>query len=218
MNALLKKLRIDLNNTLWVINAPDNVANILGVDDYLSTLTGKNPISQVLLFAYDQKDLEQYFPKLENRIAENAVVWIAYPKKISGMSSDLVRDEGWNIVFRSGLQFVSSVSIDETWTGMRLKRKDPKTDYERDVPMNERKTEGIDYVKRTVQLPKDAISAMKSYKGLDDFFNSMSFSHKKEYVEAIAEAKKPETRQRRIEKMIDMLNKLKDVKENKKKK
>lgn len=218
MNALLKKLRVESGNPIWLINAPDNVTDILGIDDYNSTLAGKNLIDQVLLFAYNQKDLRKYFPKLESRVAENAVIWIAYPKKAGGISSDLVRDEAWNIVFRSGLQFVSSVSIDDIWTGMRLKKKDPEKDYVRDVPMNERKTEGIDYVKRTVQLPKDAVVAMTEFKGLEEFFNSMSFSHKKEYAEAIAEAKKPETRQRRIGKMIDMLNKLKEAKENKKKK
>jgi uncharacterized protein YdeI (YjbR/CyaY-like superfamily) len=46
----------------------------------------------------------------------------------------------------------------------------------------------------------------------------MSFTHKKEYVEAIVEAKKPETRQRRIEKMVEAVSQLKARKEAKQKK
>jgi uncharacterized protein YdeI (YjbR/CyaY-like superfamily) len=83
--------------------------------------------------------------------------------------------------------------------------------------MHERKTEGVDYIKRTVTLPEDAVAAMKPYKGLEQFFHAMSFTHKKEYVEAIVDAKKPETRKRRIDKMIEMVLKIKTDKDNKKK-
>ena len=74
-----------------------------------------------------------------------------------------------------------------------------------DVPMHERKVEGIDFINRTIQLPPDVLAAFSAHKGLHDFFNTMSFTHKKEYMQSIADAKKPETRIRRIEKMIEML-------------
>jgi uncharacterized protein YdeI (YjbR/CyaY-like superfamily) len=83
--------------------------------------------------------------------------------------------------------------------------------------MEERKVPGIDYLNRTVKLPKDAVKAMAEFPELEAFFNSMSFTHKREYVEAIEEAKKPETRQRRIDKMIEMVIELRDKKERKKK-
>jgi uncharacterized protein YdeI (YjbR/CyaY-like superfamily) len=83
--------------------------------------------------------------------------------------------------------------------------------------MEERVTEGVDYINRTATLPVDALKAMKTFNGLEDFFNGMSFTHKREYVEAIVEAKKPETRQRRIDKMIEMVLKLQEQKELKKK-
>ncbi len=41
----------------------------------------------------------------------------------------------------------------------------------------------------------------------------MSFSHKREYIEAIVDAKKPETRTRRIEKMVEALLKMQQEKE-----
>jgi len=81
--------------------------------------------------------------------------------------------------------------------------------------MEERTTEGINYHARTVKLPDDAEKALNVHKGLTSFFYSMSFSHKREYAEAIAEAKKPETRARRIEKMVTMVLALKQKKEQK---
>ena len=64
-------------------------------------------------------------------------------------------------------------------------------------------------------LPPDAVKAMKPYKGLEEFFYSMSFSHTREYIEAIVDAKKPETRKRRIEGMISKVLALKEAKEAK---
>ena len=81
--------------------------------------------------------------------------------------------------------------------------------------MEERSTPGVDYKNRTTKLPKDALAAMKEHKGLDTFFYKMSFSHQREYIEAIEEAKKAETRQRRIVKMIEMVLDIKNRKEQK---
>ena len=61
-----------------------------------------------------------------------------------------------------------------------------------------------DLEKRTVEVPKDFADALKKV-NLQDVFSKMSFTHQKEYVRAIVEAKKEETRIRRIEKTIEQL-------------
>ena len=63
-----------------------------------------------------------------------------------------------------------------------------------------------DLEKRTVEVPKDFADALKKA-NLQDVFSKMSFTHQKEYVRAIVEAKKEETRIRRIEKTIEQLGK-----------
>ncbi len=64
----------------------------------------------------------------------------------------------------------------------------------------------IDYEKRMVTTPPDLkVALMKA--GLLDKFEKISFSHKKEYVEAIEEAKKPETRVKRISQTVEMVRK-----------
>lgn len=216
--GLIDKLRLDTDKQLVLIEPTDDSITLFEGLDLKTNLAGKGPLHQVILFALNKAVLDTYYPKIINRLAENAIFWIAYPKKSSGISSDLLRDEGWRSVMESDYQIVTSVSINDSWTGMRIKMKDPDATYKREVPMQERKTTGIDYVKRTVKLPKDAVAVMKPYKGLEDFFYTMSFSHTREYIESIEEAKKPETRQRRIEKMVEMVSKLREQKELKKKK
>ena len=61
-----------------------------------------------------------------------------------------------------------------------------------------------DTAERTVAVPADFASALDDA-GLRDAFDRLSYTHRKEHVRAIEEAKKPETRARRIGKAIDML-------------
>ena len=61
-----------------------------------------------------------------------------------------------------------------------------------------------DTEKRAVEVPKDLAEALKKA-DLTDVFAKMSFTHQKEYARAIEDAKKEETRLRRIEKTIEQL-------------
>jgi uncharacterized protein YdeI (YjbR/CyaY-like superfamily) len=58
---------------------------------------------------------------------------------------------------------------------------------------------------RTITVPKDLKAALSRLPVLDSLFSSLSYSHKKEYVDWITEAKRPETRQARIQKMLKLL-------------
>ena len=215
--SILKKLHIDTGKPLWLINAPQECRHLFEeVEDIKTSFPAKTPIQQVVLFAEDSLKLNILAEKIEDRVTPESIIWIAYPKKGSKLESDLHRDKVWEYLFTK-FNGVASVAIDDTWSGMRFKKKDPGMPSTW-IPMEERKTEGIDYVARTVKLPDDAVKAMKLFKGLEEFFYSMSFSHKREYVEAIVEAKKPETRLRRIEGMIRNLKKMREEKEAKKKK
>ena len=57
---------------------------------------------------------------------------------------------------------------------------------------------------RTVTLPRDFDDAL-SKSGLRDTFDALSYTHRKEHVRAIEEAKASETRLRRIEKAMEMV-------------
>ncbi|MFT3686238.1 MAG: YdeI/OmpD-associated family protein [Phycisphaerales bacterium] len=63
----------------------------------------------------------------------------------------------------------------------------------------------LDTEERTVEVPKDLKAALKA-EGMLETFEAMSFTHKREYVEAVEDAKKPETRERRIDKCVEMMH------------
>jgi hypothetical protein len=62
----------------------------------------------------------------------------------------------------------------------------------------------LDAAPREVEIPKDLAAALKEA-GLRAAFDKLAFSHRKEHVRAIEEAKAPETRARRIEKAVAMV-------------
>lgn len=62
----------------------------------------------------------------------------------------------------------------------------------------------LDTAPREVELPKDFATALKKA-GLAKDFAALAFTHRKEHVRAIEEAKAPETRLRRIEKAVAMV-------------
>ena len=60
---------------------------------------------------------------------------------------------------------------------------------------------------RVVEIPPELAKAFKKEKAALAYFNSLAFSHQREYVGYIIEAKKEETRARRVTQTIDMLKK-----------
>ena len=63
-----------------------------------------------------------------------------------------------------------------------------------------------DAEERTVEVPADLLTALDSNPAARDYFNKLPYSHKKEYISHIIEAKRPETRARRVGKMVEMLS------------
>jgi hypothetical protein len=62
-----------------------------------------------------------------------------------------------------------------------------------------------DLAPRTVEIPADLQSALKPEPGLAKAFAGLSYSHQKEFVDWIVQAKKPETRSRRVAKALEMV-------------
>jgi hypothetical protein len=60
----------------------------------------------------------------------------------------------------------------------------------------------LDTAERTVTPPADLVKALKAVSGAWKKWQGLSYTHQREHVEAIAEAKRPETRARRISRAV----------------
>jgi hypothetical protein len=201
---LLKKLRLKTDTPLWLVNEPYDVLSLFEEFEIKKSLTGKVPVAQLMLFVYSAMELAEYMNKLAPSIAHDTIFWIMYPKASGATKSDLtaMRSRGWDVVADLGFRGQTSVSLNDDWTGMRFTNAPEKKPSTYGIPPEERNDPGIDYVNRTVQLPPDAHAALE-YEGLTELFYKQSFTNKKEAVLGINAAKKPETREKRIEKLVE---------------
>jgi hypothetical protein len=84
-----------------------------------STADGAHPFIQ--LFATSRADLDKSAPYLLKHIARGALVWIAYPKKTSGVESNLSRDVVAKAMKGRGWRPVSIIAIDAVWSALRFR-------------------------------------------------------------------------------------------------
>ena len=65
-------------------------------------------------------------------------------------------------------------------------------------------TVAVDRSERVVEVPADLAAAIADA-GLQEAWDRLSYTHRKEHARAIVEAKQPETRARRIAKAVEMI-------------
>lgn len=76
-----------------------------------------------MAFISNKLELGNYFFQVFNVLEEDAVLWFCYPKMSSRkFSSEISRDNGWEILSEKGFQTVRAVSIDEDWSALRFRK------------------------------------------------------------------------------------------------
>ena len=126
MPTLASKLHIKADMRLALLNAPKEHRDIFrdAPPGCSVSTAGTGKVDLVLLFAPAVKDLERLFPIALRRTKEDAPLWIGFPKQTGALKSDLTRDRGWDVVRKAGFRPVTLIAVDETWSAMRVRRKE----------------------------------------------------------------------------------------------
>ncbi|MDX5346569.1 MAG: YdeI/OmpD-associated family protein [Hymenobacteraceae bacterium] len=189
---IYKKLRIRPQLPLLLLNAPADVAPELTTPDTHVAPEAATLYQNAMMFVYNQTDLKQWLPKLLEPTEPDAVLWIVYPKKSGNIKTDLNRDSGWEPVTAAGLATVALVAIDANWSAVRLRPEELVQRVERTPAA-------------TITAPADLQQLLEENPQAQQFFSSLSNSCRREYVEWIESAKRPETRTRRITATVERL-------------
>ena len=120
---IARKLRLGPGQRLLVIEAPSTIEALLGPLPAGASFSFTEPSPDVtLLFAADIASLELHLPAAARVAADDRMLWVAYPKRDGGVSSDLDRDGLTAATERmAALTGVALVSLDATWSAMRLR-------------------------------------------------------------------------------------------------
>jgi hypothetical protein len=76
-----------------------------------------------LFFVTGRRALEGCFPRLVSVLEGRGAVWVAWPKKASGVPSDLTEDVIRHRAVAGGLVDIKVCAIDATWSGLRLAKR-----------------------------------------------------------------------------------------------
>lgn len=71
------------------------------------------------LFATRRDDLERALADARRHMTPNGTVWVSWPKKSSGVASEIGRDEVMEEGKAAGLVDVKVCAVDETWSGLK---------------------------------------------------------------------------------------------------
>jgi hypothetical protein len=77
----------------------------------------------VVLFTAKRSDLERRFARLAAATAIDGGLWVAWPKRASGVETDLAENVVRDVGLERGLVDNKVCAIDETWSGLRFVRR-----------------------------------------------------------------------------------------------
>jgi len=76
-----------------------------------------------MLFVRRASELKKGFPRLRDRLASNGVLWVSWPKKTSGVETDLSDNVVRAMGLEAGLVDVKVCAVDEIWSGLKFVRR-----------------------------------------------------------------------------------------------
>jgi hypothetical protein len=122
---LAGKLGITAGDVVALVNAPEGFADTLGelADGVRLRWQARGPARIVILFARSRADLRRRFAAAVRAVAEGGSLWIAWPKKSSGLGTDLAQQQVRAFGLDAGWVDYKICSIDPTWSGLRFARR-----------------------------------------------------------------------------------------------
>ena len=208
-NTISDKLKIKAGYTLLTLNEPSGFQKGLnGLPKGVKVIESGKDYNQVHWFVLNRAQLEKEMSKVMKLVKPEVTVWVYYPKGTSKVQTDLTRDKGWDCLLAEGdkLTWISLISFDDTWSVFGFRAKTEADKKKETKPKEEREIfKWVNPQTKEVKLPDDLAAALKKNKKASEFFNTLSFTNKKEFIEWIVTAKREETRKERIDGTIERL-------------
>ena len=115
---LAEKLGLKPDATITLINPPSNYRKLLGKIPSGVKFSDGNEF--VHLFATHRSDLEKQLSILRNKIADTGTIWVSWPKKSAGVTTDITEDVIRDVAFPLRFVDIKVCAVDETWSGLKL--------------------------------------------------------------------------------------------------
>jgi len=121
---LPQKLGLKPGARLGIWAAPPNFTHTLGVVPKGVLISdasrGSSPLDVLVCFARSCSDLLRLLPRAQKRLDPKGGLWICWPKKASGVITDVTDNDVRSLGLEAGLVDNKVCAIDEVWSGLRF--------------------------------------------------------------------------------------------------
>jgi hypothetical protein len=128
---LLKKLGIEEGNRVLLRNAPAVLPEEL--KEYAQARL-RDRLDVIVLFSRSFAEFKREFAAHQESIKADGMIWVAWPKKASGIETDLTENAIRDTALKTPFVDVKVCAIDETWSGLKLVvRKEHRSSFGREL-------------------------------------------------------------------------------------
>ena len=118
---LAKKLGIKPGGRVAVVSAPNGFTEALRLPPRSQLRTqARGRVDVVVFFVTRGAELARRFPSMQRCLEEHGGLWIAWPKRASGVPTDLTESTVRQVGLTHGLVDNKVAAIDTTWSGLRF--------------------------------------------------------------------------------------------------
>ena len=119
---LAKKLGIRAHARLYVRAAPDNYRELLApLPEGVHSVRRIDARTDLIhLFATRAAALARALPAARRAMRMDAVIWVSWPKRLSGVDTDISENGVRALALPLGLVDVKVCAVDDTWSGLKL--------------------------------------------------------------------------------------------------
>jgi hypothetical protein len=120
--SLVEKLGIPPRTRIAIINPPRGFRATLGKLPVGVTVTSRVSGTYPFMhfFTRDRAVLEKQIPRLLRALEPNGALWISWPKKASGVETDMTENAVREIALPVGLVDIKVAAVDDLWSGLKL--------------------------------------------------------------------------------------------------
>ena len=121
---LAQKLGLKSDTTVVLIDAPDGAERLLAPlpEGVVLRRGNRGRRETTLWFVTERAAFERRLDAVAGAVGEGTL-WMAWPKRASGVETDVTEDAIRDVVLPRGLVDTKVCAIDETWSGLRLTRR-----------------------------------------------------------------------------------------------
>jgi len=120
--TLVDKLGIKPRTRIAIVNPPRGYRVTLGKlpPGVIVASVPRGPLPFIQFFVKSRDVLEAKLPALLRALESDGSLWISWPKKASGVATDMTEDVVRAVALPIGLVDVKVAAVDEVWSGLKL--------------------------------------------------------------------------------------------------